>query len=76
MIVKMCKVGLTRLGADAQETLFDALRERDCSPVAKDCMDRCKVCETGSLVATVDGMPVAARDGAELLTQVEALAES
>jgi hypothetical protein len=69
----MCRVGVTRLGASSEEELMDALRERMHSPVVKDCMDRCSTCEKGSLIATADGMPLAAKDGVELLAMVDAL---
>ena len=74
MIVRLCRKGLLRLGSE-QETLIDALRDREHSPVIKDCLDRCGRCETGALIATADGMPLSAADAAELLTQVDALAE-
>ena len=61
------------MGVDQSE-LLDALRERDHTPVVKDCIDRCKACET-ALIATADGMPLSAKDATELMAMVAALEE-
>jgi len=54
--------------------LIDGLRDREHSPVVKDCLDRCGGCKAGALVATADGMPLSVSNGAELLAHVDALA--
>lgn len=74
MIVRLCKIALQRLPDAGGTALIEALREREHTPVVKDCLDRCGVCEKGTLVAAVDGMPVGAIDAAALLEQVDTLA--
>lgn len=72
MIVRLCRTGLVRLGAGAA-TLLGALRERGATPLVKDCLDRCTVCEKGPLVAFVDGMPIAPPTAEALLQVVDDL---
>lgn len=71
MIVELCKTALLRLGPGAT-TLLDALRDREHSPVIKDCLDRCESCEKGVLVAKAGPMPLSPRDAKELLSLVDA----
>jgi uncharacterized protein YuzB (UPF0349 family) len=73
MIVRLCKVGLERLSDGSGAQLVEALREREQTPVVRACLERCGVCETGRLVATVDGAPLSVATTAELLEHVDAL---
>ena len=74
MMIRLCKTALIRLGPGAARLLGE-LREREHTPIVADCLDRCTVCETGKLVATADGMPLAPADAAALLALVDELAD-
>ncbi len=73
MIIRLCKVGLARLPDHGGAQLLEALREREQTPVPRDCMDRCGVCEKGGLVATIDHAPISVSSAAELLEQLDVL---
>jgi hypothetical protein len=72
MQIQFCKRSLERLGPN-KEPLLDALRERQHTPIIKDCLNRCIDCNGGLLMANVDGMPVSAKDGDKLLGDLDAL---
>lgn len=74
MKVELCKKSLARLGESAASALVEALREREHTPVLKDCLNRCQPCEKGLLVATADGYPLGVPDAEKLLSDLDALA--
>jgi metal-dependent amidase/aminoacylase/carboxypeptidase family protein len=61
------------LGAPLAE-LVSELREREHTPVVKDCLNRCQKCELGFVMATVDGTPLGASSVTALLADIDALA--
>jgi hypothetical protein len=71
--VELCRKSLERLGAPLGELVSD-LREREHTPVVKDCLNRCQRCELGFVMATVDGTPVGASSVRALLADIDALA--
>ena len=73
MQVELCRKSLERLGAPLAELVSD-LREREHTPVVKDCLNRCQKCELGLLMATVDGTPLGASSVTALLADIDALA--
>jgi hypothetical protein len=73
MQVELCRKSLERLGAPLAPLLSE-LREREHTPVVKDCLNRCQKCELGFVMATVDGTPVGATDVTALLDDIDALA--
>ena len=73
MQVELCRKSIERLGAPLAELVSD-LREREHTPVVKDCLNRCQKCELGFVMATVDGTPLGAPSVAALLADIDALA--
>ena len=73
MQVELCRKSVERLGAPLAE-LVSELREREHTPVVKDCLNRCQKCELGFVMATVDGTPVGASSVTALLADIDALA--
>lgn len=73
MQVELCRKSFERLGAPLAD-LVSALREREHTPVVKDCLNRCQRCELGFVMATVDGTPLAASSVTALLADIDALA--
>ena len=73
MQVELCRKSLERLGAPLAE-LVSNLREREHTPVVKDCLNRCQKCELGFVMATVDGTPLGASSVTALLADIDALA--
>ena len=73
MLVELCRKSIERLGVPLAE-LVSALREREHTPVVKDCLNRCQRCELGFAMATVDGTPLGASSVAALLADIDALA--
>jgi hypothetical protein len=71
--VELCRKSVERLGAPLAE-LVSELREREHTPVVKDCLNRCQKCELGFVMATVDGTPVGASSVTALLADIDALA--
>jgi hypothetical protein len=72
--VELCKKSVERNGAEQAATLLSALRDREHTPVIRDCLTRCQRCDLGFLIANVDGMPLGAANGEELLAQLDQLA--
>ena len=72
MNVRLCGAQLGRLGTGGMQ-LYKSLREAGHAVQMAGCLDRCKVCET-QVVASADGMPIAAANPAELMEQVAAIA--
>ena len=73
MQVALCRKSVARVTSDFAP-LLSALREREHTPVLKDCLDRCQRCELGFVMATADGTPMSASTLTELLTNLDALA--
>ena len=73
MQVELCRKSIERLGAPLTPLLSE-LRDREHTPVVKDCLNRCQKCELGFAMATVDGTPVGASSVAALLADIDALA--
>jgi hypothetical protein len=73
--VELCRKSFERLGAPLP-TLVSALREREHTPVVKDCLNRCQRCELGFAMATADGTPLAASSVTALLADIDALDEA
>ncbi len=73
MQVELCRKSLERLGAPLAPFLAE-LREREHTPVVKDCLNRCQKCELGFAMATVDGTPLGAASVTALLADIDALA--
>ncbi len=73
MQVELCRKSVERLGAPLAP-LLSALREREHTPLVKDCLNRCQKCELGFAMATVDGTPVSASSVTALLADIDALA--
>lgn len=72
MVVQLCKKSLDRLGAAGKQLVSD-LRERDHTPVIKDCLDRCTGCDKGLIIASADGMPLSAAKPEKLLESIDAI---
>src|SRR5690349_11037927 len=49
MQIQFCRKSLERLGPN-KESLLDALRERQHTPIVKDCLNRCIDCNGGLLM--------------------------
>lgn len=73
MQVELCRKSVERLGVPLAE-LVSELREREHTPVVKDCLNRCQKCELGFVMATVDGTPLGASSVTTLLADIDALA--
>lgn len=73
MKVQLCKKGIERLGA-GREPLLEALREREHTPVVRECLSRCQECNAGQVLAIADGMPLAATNVERLLADLDELA--
>jgi hypothetical protein len=71
--IQLCKKSVERLPG-ALPSLLSALRDREHSPVVKDCLNRCEGCERGGLIAIADGMPMSAPTFEAFLNDLEALA--
>jgi hypothetical protein len=71
--VELCRKSFERLGAPLA-ALVSELREREHTPVVKDCLNRCQRCELGFVMATADGTPMSASTLTELLADLDALA--
>ena len=70
--IELCRKSLERLGAPLAP-LLSALRERELTPVVKDCLNRCQRCELGFAMATADGTPLGAASVTSLLADIDAL---
>jgi hypothetical protein len=71
--IHLCKKSLDRLtGGPAAVT--SVLRDREHSPIVKDCLNRCERCELGGMIAVADGMPMSAPTLDAFLSDLDALA--
>jgi hypothetical protein len=71
--VELCRKSVERLGAPLAPLLSE-LRDREHTPVLKDCLNRCQKCELGFAIATADGTPLGASSVTALLADIDALA--
>jgi len=71
--VQLCKKSIERLPAGLPATI-SLLRDREHTPILKDCLNRCQSCERGDLVAVADGTPLGAPTLEALLEGLDALA--
>jgi hypothetical protein len=71
--IELCKKSVERLTTDLDPLLF-ALREREHTPLVKDCLNRCQRCDLGFVMATADGTPISASTLDQLLADLDALA--
>jgi hypothetical protein len=71
--VELCKKSVERLNTDLAP-LLSALRDREHTPVVKDCLNRCQRCDLGFVIATADGTPMSASTLDDLLGDLDALA--
>ena len=69
MNIQLCKKSVDRLPA-----VISMLRDREHTPLVKDCLNRCQRCELGGLIAVVDGTPLAAPSIEALFDDLDALA--
>jgi hypothetical protein len=72
--VQLCKKSIERLPVGLPAAL-SLLRDRQHTPILKDCLNRCQSCERGSLVAVADGTPLGAASLEALLDDLDALAD-
>jgi hypothetical protein len=70
--IELCKKSVERLTTDL-ESFVMVLREREHTPVVKDCLNRCQRCELGFVMATADGTPISASTLDQLLGDLDAL---
>ena len=73
MQIHLCKKSLDRL-AGGPASVTSVLRDREHSPVVKDCLSRCERCEVGGIIAIADGMPMGAPTLDAFLNDLDALA--
>ena len=73
MQIHLCKKSLDRL-AGGPASVTAALRDREQSPVVKDCLNRCERCERGGVIALADGMPMSAETLDAFLSDLDTLA--
>lgn len=73
MQIELCKKSIERLSSDLVP-LLSALRDREHSPLVKDCLNRCQRCDLGFVMATADGVPMSAPTLDQLLDDLDALA--
>jgi hypothetical protein len=71
--IHLCKKSLDRLEGGAA-SVSAVLRDREHSPIVKDCLNRCERCERGGVIAVADGMPMSASTLEAFLGDLDALA--
>ena len=71
--IQLCKKSLERLPGGSA-SVSSVLRDREHSPVVKDCLSRCERCELGGMIAIADGMPMSAPTLDAFLSDLDALA--
>ena len=72
MNIQLCKKSVERLPAGVPGAI-SALREREHTPIVKDCLNRCQRCDLGGVIAVADGTPLAAPTLEALLDDLDAL---
>lgn len=58
MQIALCKKSIERL-APGMAFVISTLRDREHTPIIKDCLNRCQRCDLGGVIAVADGMPLA-----------------
>jgi hypothetical protein len=71
--IELCKKSLERLPT-GPSPLLSALRDREHTPVVKDCLNRCQRCDLGFLMATAGGTPMSTSTADQLLADLDELA--
>jgi hypothetical protein len=71
--IELCKKSVERLTTDLDSFVM-LLREREHTPLVKDCLNRCQRCDLGFVMATADGTPISASTLEQLLADLDALA--
>jgi hypothetical protein len=71
--IHLCKKSIERLAPGLAEVI-STLREREHTPVVKDCLNRCQRCDLGGMIAVADGVPLAAATFEAFLGDIDALA--
>ena len=73
MQIHLCKKSVDRL-AGGPASVTSVLRDREHSPVIKDCLNRCERCALGGVIAIADGMPMSAATLDAFLSDLDAIA--
>lgn len=73
MNIQLCKKSIERLPGGSAATL-SSLRDREHTPIVKDCLNRCQRCDLGGVIAVADGTPLSAPTLEALLEDLDALA--
>jgi len=71
--IHLCKKSLERLEGGAA-SVTSLLRDREHSPIVRDCLNRCETCDRGGMIAIADGMPMSAATLDAFLTDLDTLA--
>jgi hypothetical protein len=71
--IHLCKKSIERL-SPGLASVISALRDREHTPVVKDCLNRCQRCDLGGVLAVADGMPLSAQTFEAFLSDLDALA--
>jgi hypothetical protein len=71
--IQLCKKSVERLPAGLASVL-SVLRDREHSPIVKDCLNRCEACERSGVIAIAGGMPMSAPTFDALLNDLDVLA--
>jgi hypothetical protein len=74
MKVQLCRKAVERLGPDGQ-ALLSVLRDREHTPVIRECLSRCQECNSGMLLAIADGIPLTTTGVDGLLRDLDELAK-
>ena len=73
MQIQLCKKSIERL-APGLPSMISTLRDREHTPVVKDCLNRCERCDLGGVLAIADGMPMSSSTFEAFLSDLDALA--
>jgi hypothetical protein len=71
--IQLCKKSIERL-APGLASVISTLRDREHTPVVKDCLNRCERCDLGGVLAVADGIPMSAPTFEAFLNDLDALA--
>jgi hypothetical protein len=73
MQIALCKKSIER-SVPGLASVVAMLRDREHTPIVKDCLNRCQRCDLGGVIALADGMPLAAPTFEAFLIDLDALA--
>jgi len=71
--ITLCKKSIERL-APGLASVISTLRDREHTPIIKDCLNRCQRCDLGGVIALADGTPLASPTLESFLIDIDALA--